>query len=141
VCPNLVSVHFYAIPISQIFLFTCLLPFLTLGAYAQRGLVGLSVNHYLTSGVYMFILKRISRTQQDRKVKLFVWISLKPLHCRDTPLLPLYGYSCVRPFWKPRMLILIAHAFSWIRAHVAPRILHFRVHSLVSHQVNLVYQR
>ena len=61
------------------------------------GSVCLSVNQNL------FFLKRISRTQSAMKVKIFVWISLKPLRCRDTPLPALYGYLCSRPFWKMHM--------------------------------------
>ena len=61
-----------------------------------------------------------------------MWISLKLLRCRDTPLLALYGYLCSRPFWKTRMrIILIVCAFSQIHTHLVSRVLHFIVHSLI----------
>ena len=41
----------------------------------------------------LFVLKTMSRTQRATKVKTIVWISLKLLRCRDTPLPALYGYT------------------------------------------------
>ena len=56
----------------------------------------------LTSGASVRPEKDITYT----KIKIFLWISLKPLRCRDTPFSALYGYPCSRPFWKPRMRII-----------------------------------
>ena len=41
----------------------------------------------------LFVLKTMSCTQRATKVKTIVWISLKLLLCRDTPLPALYGYT------------------------------------------------
>ena len=70
-----------------------------------------SVKPHLTSGVsvrpeidvtYIYVY-----TPQAMKVKIFVWISLKLLHCGDTTLPPLYGYPCSPPFYSVKRRIHI----------------------------------
>ena len=53
----------------------------------------------------LFVLKTIPRTQRTTKVKRFVWISLKPLRCRDPALPPLYGHAYSRPFFSCTRMI------------------------------------
>ena len=48
----------------------------------------------------LFVLKTLSRTQRETKVKQFVGFSLKPLRCRDPALPPLYGHAYSRPFFS-----------------------------------------
>ena len=48
----------------------------------------------------LFVLKTLSRTQRETKVKKFVGFSLKPLRCRDPALPPLYGHAYSRPFFS-----------------------------------------
>ena len=67
-CSNLVSVHFYAIPILH-FKLPYLLVLLTLGAHAQRGL------RYIVGSERLFVLKILSRTQRATEVKKFVGFS------------------------------------------------------------------
>ena len=47
----------------------------------------------------LFVLKTLSRTQRETKVKKYVEFSLKPLRCRDPALPPLYGHAYSRPFF------------------------------------------
>ena len=82
--------------------------------------VCVSVNLHLTSGVSENHIMYSTGNEGQK----FVWISLKPLRCRGTPLPALYDYLCSWPFWKPRMHInsvLIVCAFSKIHARMAPR--------------------
>ena len=72
----------------------------------------------------LFILKTISRTQQATKVKQFVWISLKPLCCRYTPLfLHCMALCAVGHFGNHvcALLVSIARVFSRIRTCMALR--------------------
>ena len=48
----------------------------------------------------LFVLKTLSRTQRETKVKKFVGFSLKPLRYRDPALPPLYGHAYSRPFFS-----------------------------------------
>ena len=48
----------------------------------------------------LFVLKTLSRTQRETKVKKFVGFSLKLLRCRDPALPPLYGHAYSRPFFS-----------------------------------------
>ena len=51
----------------------------------------------------LFALKTLSRTQRATKVKIFVG-NLKPMHCRDSALPPLYGHAYSRPFFLRKAL-------------------------------------
>ena len=53
----------------------------------------MSVNQHLTSGVSIHPENDIIYLTGNEGQKP-VWISLKPLCCRDTPLPALYGYMC-----------------------------------------------
>ena len=65
------------------------------------GFVCVSVNRDLTSGASV----------RRPEVKILVWISLKLLRCRDTPL-PAIVRSA---FWKPRMRMIKGFAHAWRR--------------------------
>ena len=68
----------------------------------------------------LFVLKTLSRTQLATKVKKFVGFSLKPLHCRDPALPPLYGHAYSRPFFlrKARMRIIVFTTW-WTEAAIS----------------------
>ena len=70
-------------------------PFLTLGAHAQRGLglcvcvcVCVCLLSHISPMERLFVLKTLSHTQRETKVKKYVEFSLKPLRCRDPALPP-----------------------------------------------------
>ena len=104
---------------------------LTLSAHAQEGCgswVGLSVcvsvKSHLTSGVS--VRPKNTRTQWAMEVKQLVEVSLKLLRCRDPALPPLKAIRMVSHFHADSSH---AHYRFSIFHVVAPRILHFRVHS------------
>ena len=79
-------------------------------AYAAR--ITLSVCPFNISPLErLFILKSMLRIQRATKVITIVGFSLKMLHCRDPPLLALYGYQCGQPFLlsKNRACTLFNH--------------------------------
>ena len=60
----------------------------------------------------LFVLKTLSYTQRETKVKTVVGFSLKPLCCRDPATPPLYGHMYRRPFClrKARMHVIAVRA-------------------------------
>ena len=60
----------------------------------------------------LFVLKTLSRTQRETKVKKFVGFSLKPLRCRDPALPPLYGHAYSRPFFHACTRMRISRVYT-----------------------------
>ena len=61
------------------------------------GSVCLSVTQHLEC---LFVSKSVPHSKQAAKVRMFVWISLKMLHCRARALPPLYGHALVGHFYS-----------------------------------------
>ena len=67
-------------------------------SYVTRTSANLLTKRCTTSWIFGFV--SITHYTLNGQRGSFVWISLKLLHCKDTPLLALYGYPCSRPFWN-----------------------------------------